>query len=240
MLTVALLGGGAFLVAVPSTAPAERVIGSFETSLAGRTPGQTANARLSASKLHGLVIEPGAAFSFNQAVGGWTRAEGYRKAPVSFDGQLVLAWGGGVCQTSTTLYNAALLGGLEVLERHPHQFAPSYAPPGRDAAVAFDDIDLRLRNPHPFPLRVEAGVRGERLWVRLLGRGDPPAVSVHSEVRDLRRPMTFTNRRPSGAPWVRTAGMAGFEVLVWRTQNGRRQLISADDYPPMHRLIEYR
>lgn len=240
MLGLALLGAAGFLVGVPSTAPSERVVGRFETSLAGRTPGQSANAKLCASKIRGHTVAPGATFSFNAALGGWTRDQGYRKAPVSYNGQLVSAWGGGVCQVSTTLYNAALLAGLDVVQRHRHQFAPEYAPPGRDAAVAYDDIDLRLRNPHPFAVRFEAGVRGDRLWVRVLGRGHVAPVEIVSEVREVRKPLTFANGPATGAARVRCDGKSGFEVAVWRIEDGRRRLISADDYPAMHRLVEYR
>lgn len=240
LLMLALLGAGGFLVWVPASAPGERVVGRFETSLVGRTPGQVANAKLCASKIRGQTVAPGETFSFNTVLGGWTRDQGYRKAPVSYNGQLVSAWGGGVCQVSTTLYNAALLAGMDVVQRHRHQFAPDYAPPGRDAAVAYDDVDLRLRNPHPFAVRFESGIRGDRLWVRVLGRGEVATVEIVSEVREVRQPMTFANGPATGSARVRCDGKPGFEVAVWRIKGGRRQLVSADDYPAMHRLVEYR
>jgi vancomycin resistance protein YoaR len=120
----------------------------FATSLEGRTPGQRHNATLAAKRIHGATLAPDTEWSFNQTIGQWVRSEGYVRAPVSYGGVLVPAWGGGVCQTSTTLYNAALLAGLEVLERHPHTIAPSYIAPGRDAAVAQGIADLKLRNPY--------------------------------------------------------------------------------------------
>jgi vancomycin resistance protein YoaR len=137
----------------------------FATSLEGRTQGQRHNATLAAKRLHGAILAPDATWSFNQTVGQWVRSEGYVRAPVSYGGVLVPAWGGGVCQTSTTLYNAALLAGLEVVERHPHTIAPSYIAPGRDAAVAHGIADLKLRNPYPFPCRIECFVRGGQTGV---------------------------------------------------------------------------
>src|SRR5438132_13609304 len=83
-------------------------LAAFATSLNGRTASQRHNAMLSANDLNGSIVPPGEVFSFNKAVKTWSADEGYVKAPVSYDGELVRAYGGGVCQTSTTLYNAAL------------------------------------------------------------------------------------------------------------------------------------
>ncbi len=141
----------------------------FHTSLLGRTEGQRHNALKAAQYLHGAVIPPKGSFSFNQRVGSWTRDRGFVRAPVSLGGVLVPSWGGGVCQVATTLYNAALLAGLEILERHPHTVAPSYVPLGMDAAVAFGVADLRLHNPFPFPVRIECVVKDNQLVCRLLG-----------------------------------------------------------------------
>jgi vancomycin resistance protein VanW len=148
----------------------------FATSLEGRTQGQRHNATLAAKRIHGAIIAPDATWSFNQTIGQWVRSEGYVRAPVSYGGVLVPAWGGGVCQTSTTLYNAALLAGLEVVERHPHTIAPSYIAPGRDAAVAHGIADLKLRNPYPFPCRIECFVRGDKLVCRLSAGASPQQV----------------------------------------------------------------
>ena len=110
---------GTYIVGRLAAAPSPTVtVSSFATSLKGRTPSQLHNARLSANELHGEMIPPEGVFSFNRAVKTWTSDEGYVKAPVSYDGELIPAYGGGVCQTSTTLYNAALLAGMPIVERH--------------------------------------------------------------------------------------------------------------------------
>src|SRR5690349_13198224 len=137
LVLLLLLGLCGTLLAQLMATPSPQVeIAGYATSLQGRTHGQRHNAELAAAALDGKTIAPGAVFSFNQTVKSWSLDEGYVKAPVSFDGELVRAYGGGVCQTSTTLYNAALLAGLPILERHPHVFRPQYITPGRDAAVA--------------------------------------------------------------------------------------------------------
>src|SRR5207302_1442552 len=81
-----------------------------------RTKAQKRNAILALKKLDGAVIAPGETFSFNTRVGTWSRDQGYRRAPVSYNGTLIASWGGGVCQTSTTLYNAALLAGMKIID----------------------------------------------------------------------------------------------------------------------------
>src|SRR5687768_10708784 len=101
----------------------------FVTVMRGRTPNQAHNAALAARSIDGVWIKPGETFSFNKVVGSWSSDTGYKRAPVSYDGELVPAWGGGVCQTSSTLYNAALLAGLTVTERHRHRWLAKYVAP---------------------------------------------------------------------------------------------------------------
>lgn len=219
----------------PHTQPS---LGTFTTSLQGRTPGQARNARLALRAINGSVIQPGGTFSFNRLVGGWTRDKGYVKAPVSYNGQLLSDWGGGVCQVSTTLYNAGLRAGLEVVERHRHTFAPSYVPPGLDAAVAYENIDLKLRNPYSKPVRVNASVEGDRIVVTLDG-GDA------GKDRPTVRPQILAASAPAQVTFgagshgrVRNSGKSGYEVVVWREWANRREFISHDHYPVMHRIIQ--
>jgi len=217
----------------------ERVIGSFTTSFAGRLKDQVHNAALAAKKLDGTIVAPGGVLSFNEQVGTWSRDRGYRKAPVSFSGTLVDSWGGGVCQTSTTLYNAGLLAGLEVVERHHHQFAANYVPPGRDAAVAYPNIDVKLRNPYSFPIRVKARTASGLLTVQVLGTGTSPSVTVSQTVNQVKDPGRFVlGSGPIGR--VRNPGKPGYQVEVYRIMGDRRELLSSDSYPAMSRVVEFR
>ena len=221
------------------TMPRPRTLGAFSTSLQGRTHAQAANARLALSRLVDAEIAPGAEFSFNGRVGTFSRDQGYRRAPVSYNGQLIDDWGGGVCQTSTTLYNAALLAGLPIAERHHHRFAPSYVLPGRDAAVAFSNIDLRFRNPFPFPIQIRGESRGDRLNLSIVGARLPTQrAQVVSEVREVRPPQTFRFGLANGKRRVRNTGKAGCEVFVYRVIGNRRESISHDVYPAMNRVEE--
>lgn len=223
----------------------EREIGSYVTSLKDRTPSQVHNATLAAKRLNGTIVRPGQVFSFNNTVGTWTADRGYQKAPVSYDGELVRSWGGGVCQISTTLYNAALLAGMEIVERHRHHWPARYAPLGRDAAVAYRDIDLRFRNNLPRPIRIICKVEGENLVCRILSSWQPKYnVQVVTQVRSVIRPTEVVQDRTVGESgrWkLVNRGQAGFYVATYRrfvSKSGSRiELVSEDRYPAMNRIV---
>lgn len=239
LATVAVAGMAvAAAVALAARPSGNPVAAKYATSLVGRTANQRHNALLAASKLNGATVAPGAEFSFNQRVGSWSRDAGYRRAPVSYNGTLIDAWGGGVCQTSTTLYNAALAAGMMILERHPHRFAPSYCPPGRDAAVAFSGVDLRFRNPHSVPLKIEARFEGDRLTVALRAPGELPIWRVETSVRSFTPPRERLGELSGAKRRGRTTGKAGWEVTTSRVSHGKREWVSADAYPAMDRVVE--
>lgn len=229
------------LATVVLTAPAKRevCIGQFATSLAGRTANQRHNATLSMQELTSVRIEPGATFSFNESVGTYSRDRGYRRAPVSYNGNLIKSWGGGVCQTSTTVYNAALLAGMKIDERHRHRFAPGYIAPGRDAAVAFDTIDLVFLNPHPFPVTLRGSWSGERLVAGFYANRTPKEQSVVlGRVMNVDVPAQISLPGKGRFGKVRNSGKSGFEVAIYRVTGARRELISHDHYPSMDRVID--
>jgi hypothetical protein len=240
LILIAVAGAGIVLC---RPAPGPVVVAAYATDLQDRTPHQRYNARRAAAAIDGSVIPPGGVFSFNSTVKGWSADRGFLKAPVSYDGILVDDYGGGVCQTSTTLYNAALLAGLPILERHAHTFSPGYAPPGRDAAVAYSNIDLRFRNPYPEPLCIRAGVDAGRLVCKL-ECAHPPAlrVTVQARVLDRMTPPPAPVQPGEGAMrsrW-RLRGKDGLRVMVLRDiqpAHGpvRRELISDNTYLPVAR-----
>ncbi len=249
------VGGGVFWGMGATPMPQEVEMAGYATSLKGRTNSQRHNAQKAADALNGKIIAPNAVFSFNAAVKSWSADQGFVKAPVSFDGELIKAYGGGVCQTSTTLYNVALLAGLPIVERHPHVFAPHYVPPGQDAAVAQRSIDLRFRNPYPWPLRIQAKTQGERLEIRLYGaEAVPQQVQVTTQILSTSTPARLTRVAyrgafSSGRAYVRNPGAVGYRVLAFRTltpyaptpasnPTERRERLSDDTYQAMDRIVQ--
>lgn len=223
-----------------SRSSGSEVIASFRTTLLGRSSNQRHNALLAIRRLDGAIIQPHATFSFNGRVGSFSRDAGYRRAPVSYNGQLIDAWGGGVCQASTTTYNAALLSGMTIVERTRHHFAPSYVPIGLDAAVAYGNFDLKLQNPYEFPVRIRARVTGESVTVEFVSDGKPSRLPTIERELSVHRPAGLFRLGDGAAARVRNSGKDGYNVSVYRRWEGRRELISQDEYPAMSRVVETR
>lgn len=229
-----------------ATAPgSESEIGSYVTSLRGRTDSQRHNCALALSRINNTVVPPGATFSFCSKVGSWTADQGYEKAPVSYDGEFVRSWGGGVCQASSTLYNAALLAGLDIVERHRHHWPAKYAPPGRDAAVAYSSIDLKFRNNLPKPVRIVGRIQGDSMSFKILSHYKPRyKVRVRSEMLSVIKPYEVVqDRNGSGkGRWqLVNRGRPGYHVLTYRIfdygSKTRREFLSEDRYPAMNRVV---
>ena len=237
---VALLGIGAWAAAPRD---AQRPISRYSTSLKGRTASQTQNAKHAAERLNGAVVLPGQTFSFLKTVGPWTADVGYERAPVSYNGEMVRAFGGGVCQASSTLYNAALLAGLEIVERHRHHWPAKYAPMGRDAAVAHLDIDLRFTNNHPRPITIHSEVQGGYLVCEIVSSWKPASsVRLRTETLSMTpsRPIVLGSKDSGERLQLLNRGHPGYEVVTYRVfespEGPRSELVSRDSYPAMNRV----
>lgn len=143
-------------------------IGSYYTSIFGSQQ-RSSNIQLAAIALDNTVIWPDQVFSFNETVGPRTPERGYLPAPVILMGANNYDYGGGVCQVSSTIYNAALAAKLQIVERHPHSKPVHYVPVDRDAAVAYGGYDLRILNQTGSPIIIKSKVSQGRVWVSILG-----------------------------------------------------------------------
>ena len=126
------------------------LLSRYETSLEGKDEKTRFNIQKGANSLSGFILEKRKVFSFNQVVGPADKDDGYLETKVVVNGKLVPGYGGGICQVSSTLYNALLKTNVEIIERGPHSGyseTTSYVPPGRDAAVSYGFKDLRFRFP---------------------------------------------------------------------------------------------
>lgn len=147
------------------------ILGDFSTPVMG-SPARVNNIRLSLEAINNTLVLPGEVFSFNGVVGERTPEKGYRNAPIILGEAVVPGVGGGICQTSTTLYNAVRAAGLEIVERRIHSIAPSYIQHGRDATVAWPHTDFKFRNNSDHPVIIKAGIQGWRVRVWIVGRKD--------------------------------------------------------------------
>ncbi|MCE1245488.1 MAG: VanW family protein [Firmicutes bacterium] len=143
-------------------------IANFSTHISGRSPEQITNLKLAMTRIDGKILKPADVFSFNDTVGERLRQWGYKGAPTIYEGQIVDTPGGGLCQLSSTIYNTALLSGMEIIERKPHLWVIHSVGPGRDAAILYNKIDLRFKNTHGFPVKIRTEIKGNFLIVRFL------------------------------------------------------------------------
>ena len=144
------------------------VLGKYKTEYGGDA-NRNKNIELAAGKISKTLVHPGESFSFNRKTGSRTAADGYYKAPVFADGRLQDGDGGGVCQVSSTLFNAVLLAGLQVTQRTSHFEAVNYVPPGRDATVAYPAIDFCFKNDLKHSIYIYCDFEPGALLVYILG-----------------------------------------------------------------------
>lgn len=145
----------------------DSVIGSYSTNYYPGSRGD--NIWIAANSLSDKIVKPGWTFSFNETVGERTYAAGYQNAGVIVNGQADVGVGGGVCQVSSTLYNAVLLAGLTPTERTPHYFKSTYIGAGRDATVADGLIDFKFRNDLVHSVYLKTYASGSTLSIYILG-----------------------------------------------------------------------
>lgn len=141
----------------------------FTTDYAKSSAERKHNIALAAKALNGAFIDVKAEFSFNDTVGERSAARGYENAKIIVKGKFVDGVGGGVCQVSTTLYNAAILAGLKVTEQHAHSLSVSYVEPSFDAMVNSGSADLKFVNATHNPVIIRTAADGEKLTVRVYG-----------------------------------------------------------------------
>ena len=139
---------------------------------------RTTNLRLAAEKINGTVVMPGETFSYNKVVGERTIAAGYKDAAIYVNGQTVDGLAGGICQVSTTLYEAALYANLEIVERLNHQFVPSYIGAGLDATVVYGLTDFQFKNNRNYPIKILCSVANGVCYFQILGLATPDDYQV--------------------------------------------------------------
>ena len=147
------------------------------------------NIEIALQSINNIQILPGETFSFNNATGVRNEEKGYQKAKIISNGKFIEGTGGGVCQVSTTLYNAALLAGLEIEEVHQHSLPVSYVSPSRDAMVNGFSSDLKIKNTSAFPISINAKlINNQDIVIRIFGAEDNSKFSIESKVLNVIQP----------------------------------------------------
>ena len=206
------------------------IIGEYSTSFAGSSWGRINNVRIATNRLNNSLLHPGEILSYFNKIGPITTSQGYSEAPVIIDGELNPGIGGGVCQPSTTLYNAALLADLTVVERYPHSIAPAYVPRGMDAAIVNANRDLKFKNNLSYPVYIKSFVSGDRVYFRIYGdaKNREYSIRISSEVIE-RIPHKvherLDNSLEAGYRELLQQGRDGYKTITYRSLVKNNQVV---------------
>ena len=223
------------------------LLATYTTRFQVSNVNRTYNVKVAAEAINHQVIKPGETFSFNKVVGPRSQEAGYREALIIQQNEFVPGLGGGVCQVSSTLYNAVLLADLQVVERSNHSLPVDYVPAGRDATVAYGVLDLRFVNNTQGHLLLQTKVKGNSLTIQIYGdKSHKKEVELSSRVIARLEPQVVKKPNPEleeGKEVVEQAGKAGLRVQVYRTikEQGKSlpaQLISTDTYKAVNKIIQ--
>ena len=208
---------------------------------------RTTNLKLACKKINGTVLLAGETFSYNNVVGKRTVAAGYKNAKIYEAGQVVDGLGGGICQISSTLYNAALLANMDIVERRNHQFVTSYVEAGRDATVVYGSTDFKFKNTRKYPVKITATVNAGIATISIYGIKEENEYTFKFSKKDVRTiPYTTQyiddNTLPQGTEVVKQKGTSGLirETYITKLLNGKvvsTELLSRDTYNPMTRIV---
>ncbi|MDH7578737.1 MAG: VanW family protein [Bacillota bacterium] len=218
---------------------------SYTTYFDVRNVNRTYNINVAADALDNQLVKPGEVFSFNSVVGPRSEEKGYKEALVIIDDQFTPGIGGGVCQVSSTLYNAILLAGLEIVERSNHSLPVEYVPLGRDATVAYGGRDLKFRNNTSGCLYLRTRVQGGALTVKIFGNTrEKKSVLLDSIVDKVLEPKIIEKEDPNlyqGKTVTEREGVKGYQVRLYRVIKegavSKRELVSQDLYRPVNQII---
>lgn len=222
-------------------------ISSFTTYYDTSNKDRAKNLELAAEKINGKIIAPGEEFSYNSVVGARTIEAGYKEAKIYSNGQVVDGLGGGICQLSSTLYNAVFFANLDVTERYNHMFLTSYVKEGRDATVAYGSKDFKFKNNRSFPIKIETTVNSGVVTCAIYGIKEETEYDISFDVE------TVSSVEPSvkyeydaslklGEQKIKQAGSNSMTVNVYKVVKLNGSIISKtfvyqDIYKPLEKIV---
>ena len=222
------------------------VIASYSTPYNSGERDRTHNMKIACQAVDGTLVGPGDTFSYNEVVGPRLKKLGFRDAPIFVKGQIEPGTGGGVCQVSTTLYNAALLANMKILARSHHSRPVVYAPVGRDATVAYSSLDLKFESTTEAPIYILASVGKRTVNVTMLGkkRDGQEVTIVAAGHKVIAAPIVeeIEQGLEPDERVVRNPGRAGHRVSIYRIVKlggkvTKREFVSKDYYEPEDRIV---
>ena len=223
-------------------------LSTFSTRYDASDKDRTTNLRLACQKLNGKVVLAGETFSYNATLGARTTQAGYKNAKVYENGEVVDGIGGGICQISSTLYNAALMSDMEIVSRTNHQFVTSYVGAGRDATVVYGAIDFKFKNTRTYPIKIMASCQNGIAKISIFGIKEESREYTYTFSTKTIKTIPYTTKYiedsslASGKEVVKQKGANGLvtETYMTKMQNGKvisTKLLSKDTYSAMQRIV---
>lgn len=224
------------------------ILGEYSTDYSSSTSDRCNNVQTAAGRINGTILYPGQTFSTVRVIKDRTEANGYKAAPEYSGGKVVSGVGGGVCQVSTTLYNAVINAELQVVERSPHSMVVHYVNVSRDAAISGNYKDLKFKNNTKSPVYIAASANGGILSFKIYGeetRNKNRKISFESEIVEEKHPegevVTVDTTKPSGYREITQSAHTGYNAKLWKIIyiNGvekKRVLVNTSSYnaEPQH------
>ncbi|MBR2708650.1 MAG: VanW family protein [Clostridia bacterium] len=222
-------------------------LASYSTNYSSSGASRSNNIALATSKINGTVLMPGETFSYNGIVGRRTKEAGFQEAGAYSNGQVVNEVGGGICQVSSTLYNAVLRSNLEVTDRHNHMFQVNYCPIGTDATVSWGAPDFKFKNNRNYAIKIVAETAGKNVNISIYGLRQENDYEVEIEsyrtgTVGFKTTYTTDSSLASGATKVIQGGSNGSTSITYKIlkKDGEvisKDVISQDTYSPHNKIV---
>lgn len=222
-------------------------LGTFTTRYDASNKNRSNNIVLASSKINGTVILPGETFSYNKTVGKRTITSGFKEAGAYAGGKVIQEVGGGICQVSSTLYNAVLYANLEIVDRSNHYFECSYVDAGRDATVSWGTVDFKFRNNRTYPIKIEAYSKNGVVKISIKGIKEEKEyeVTIQSKITSIIKKTVQYIEDPMleiGEEVVEQEGHNGCTSKTYKIvkHNGTvvsNDVISSDSYHALEKIV---
>lgn len=223
------------------------LLGTCTTRYDASNIARTTNLKIATSKINGVVVMPGETFSYNKTLGKRTTEAGYKEAAGYEAGKVVQMTGGGICQISSTLYDAVVYANLDIVERHNHGFLTSYMGAGKDATVVYGALDFKFKNTRKYPVTIKASVQNGIAKVDIYGIKEEKEYDVEISTTILnyityRTIYEDNSNLDAGVEKVTQGGMNGCKSITYKILrlNGSeisRSVLSTDTYDAMNKYV---
>jgi len=223
-------------------------LGTYSTTLENKEENTIYNIKLASEVINGILVKPQEIFSFNKYVGPAEKADGYKESTIIANGIFVNGYGGGICQVSSTLYNAVLLANLPIVERYNHSVygeVTKYVPLGQDAAIFYGYKNLRFKNNLEHGIVVFAKVLGDKLQINIMGQNkdkfEVEIISKDQKVIDYQIIKEKDSKLEAGQEVVVQEGVPGYQIKTYRIvrKEGEEKIefLSEDTYKSVPMII---